>query len=100
MEKSCRKCHQMLVPGPFSNLVNNPKQPLHARNSFKNKIFSKRIIKKPWKSQLSFLSIFYSTLFVVLNWKVWKGRKKVGKFEYLEKGMSFLDEVKNISHSF
>ena len=67
MEKSCRKCHQMLVLAPFSNLVNNPKQPLHARNSFKNKIFSKRIIKKPWKSQLSFLSIFYSTLFVVLN---------------------------------
>ena len=31
--------HQKLVPDPFLILVNNPKQPLHARNSFKNKIF-------------------------------------------------------------
>ena len=28
-------------------LLNNPKQPLHAKNCFKNKIFWKRIIKKP-----------------------------------------------------
>ena len=31
--------HQKLVPDPIFILVNNPKQPLHARNSFKNKIF-------------------------------------------------------------
>ena len=31
-------------------LVNNPKQPLHARSSFNNKIFWKRIIKKLLKS--------------------------------------------------
>ena len=31
--------HQKLVPDPFLNLVNNPKQPLHARKPFKNKIF-------------------------------------------------------------
>ena len=31
--------HRKLVPESFLNLVNNPKQPLHARNSFKNKIF-------------------------------------------------------------
>ena len=30
---------QKLVPKPFLIYVNNPKQPLHARNSFKNKIF-------------------------------------------------------------
>ena len=30
---------QKLVPNPFLIYVNNPKQPLHARNSFKNKIF-------------------------------------------------------------
>ena len=29
--------HQNLVPHPF--LVNNPKQPLHARNSPENEIF-------------------------------------------------------------
>ena len=40
------KC-QKLVPDPFLILVNNPKQPLHARNSFQNKIFWKRIIRKP-----------------------------------------------------
>ena len=31
--------HQKLVPDPFCILVNNPKQPLHARNSCENKIF-------------------------------------------------------------
>ena len=39
--------HQKLVPDSFLMLVNNPKQPLHARNSVRNKIFWKRIIKKP-----------------------------------------------------
>ena len=42
--------HQKLVPDSFFILVNNPKQPLHARNSFKNKIFWNRIIKNPLKS--------------------------------------------------
>ena len=31
--------HQKLVPDPIFILVNNLKQPLHAGNSFKNKIF-------------------------------------------------------------
>ena len=31
--------HQKLVLYPFLILVNNSKQPLHATNSFKNKIF-------------------------------------------------------------
>ena len=30
-------------------------------------------------------------------WKVWKG---TGKLEYLENEKSFLDEIKNIFHSF
>ena len=33
-------------------------------------------------------------------WKVWKGRKKLQKFEYLENEKSFFDEIKNIFHSF
>ena len=37
---------QKLVPDQFIILVNNPKQLLHAKNSFKSKIFWKRIIKK------------------------------------------------------
>ena len=40
------KC-QKLVPDLFLIFVNNPKQPLHARSSFENKIFWRRIIKKP-----------------------------------------------------
>ena len=46
-------CIKNLVPGLFLILVNNPK-PLHARNSFKNKIFLKKIIKKLLKRQLYF----------------------------------------------
>ena len=33
-------------------------------------------------------------------WKVWKVREKVQKCEYLENGKSFLEETKNIFHSF
>ena len=33
-------------------------------------------------------------------WKVWKGRGKIQKFEYLENERSFLDEIKSIFHSF
>ena len=38
---------QKLVPHVFLILVNNPEQPLHATNYFKNKIVWKRIIKNP-----------------------------------------------------
>ena len=37
--KNTENEHQKLVPGPFLILVNNSKQPLHEKNSFKNKIF-------------------------------------------------------------
>ena len=37
--------HQKLVPDPFLILANNPKQPLHVRNSFKNKIFESGLSK-------------------------------------------------------
>ena len=33
-------------------------------------------------------------------WKVWKGREKLQTFEYLENENSFLDEIRNIFHSF
>ena len=39
MENETENMHQKLVPDPCFILVNNAKQPLHARNSFKNKIF-------------------------------------------------------------
>ena len=41
--------HQKLARDPFLILLNNPKQPLHVINSFRNKIFWKRIIKTPLK---------------------------------------------------
>ena len=31
--------HKKLAPDPFLILLNNPKQPLHARNFFENKLF-------------------------------------------------------------
>ena len=39
MENHAEEVHQRLVPDPFLILVNNPKQPLHARNYFQNKMF-------------------------------------------------------------
>ena len=48
MEKVCTEnVHQKLVQDLFLILVNNPITLLQAQNSFKNKIFWKRIIKKP-----------------------------------------------------
>ena len=55
-EKTMQKIPQKLIPDPFLILVNNPKQPLHARNSFTNRIFWKRIIKKFKKVNFTFLS--------------------------------------------
>ena len=48
--------HQKLFPDPYLILLYNltQPQPLHARNSFKNKTFWKSIIRKPSKSFLLF----------------------------------------------
>ena len=48
--------HQKLVPDPFLILVNDPKQPLHARNSFKNDILKEDYQKALKKLILFFLS--------------------------------------------
>ena len=37
--KIIQSMNQKLVKNPLLILANNPKQPLHARNSFKSKIF-------------------------------------------------------------
>ena len=49
-KNNAENMHKNLVPDPVLILLNNPKQPLHARNSFTNQIFWNRIIKKPYKS--------------------------------------------------
>ena len=41
--------HQKLVPDPFLILMNNPKQPMHARNSFKRDILKEDYQKAPIK---------------------------------------------------
>ena len=56
MEKShAENVHQKLAPDSFLILVNNLKQPSHARNSFKNKIFWKDYQKALKKLNLFFL---------------------------------------------
>ena len=47
--------HQKLVPDSFLILVNNPKQELHARNSFKIRYFERRSSKSLKKLNLLFL---------------------------------------------
>ena len=59
MQKMCTKS---LPQTPFFILVNNLKQPLHARTSFKNKIFWKGIIKSLLKSLLYFFFWIQSLL--------------------------------------
>ena len=54
IEKSCRNVQQKLVPDLFIILVNNPKQPLYARNYFKSKIFRKEDYQKALKKITSF----------------------------------------------
>ena len=39
MKNHAENVNQKLTPDSFLILRNNPKQPLHARNSFKNKTF-------------------------------------------------------------
>ena len=39
MENHTENVYQKVVSDPFLIWLNNPKQPLHAKNSFKNKVF-------------------------------------------------------------
>ena len=52
--------HQKLVPDSFLILLYKLKQPLHARNYFKNKIFWKRIIKKTLKELFLSNSVIFN----------------------------------------
>ena len=45
MEKSCRKCASKASLDPFFILANNPKQLLHARNSFQKRYFERGLSK-------------------------------------------------------
>ena len=39
MENHAENVYQKLAPDSFLILLNNPKKPFHARNSFKKKVF-------------------------------------------------------------
>ena len=56
MEKLYTKCAPKTSPDPVSILVKNPKQQLHARNSFKSKIFKRGLSKKTLK-KVNFLQV-------------------------------------------
>ena len=53
MENHAENVYQRLFPDPFLILVNKPKKPLHARNSFKNEIL-KEDYQKALKKLISF----------------------------------------------
>ena len=72
MEKSCRKCAPKASPRPLFILVNNPNQPLHARNSFKNEIFLKGDYKKSIK-KLTLISLLNPVLFNGQSYQKQKG---------------------------
>ena len=54
MEKSCRNCEPKASPRPFLILLNNPKQPLHPRNSLKIKYFERELLKSLKKGNFIF----------------------------------------------
>ena len=54
MENHTENVHGRLVPDPFLILVNSPKQLLHAKNYFKNKI-----MKEDYQKALKKLTIFF-----------------------------------------
>ena len=66
--------HQKLVPDSFFILVKNPKQPLHERIPFENKIISKGIIKNLLKS----LTLFFLLNPVPFNEQRYKTQRGLG----------------------
>ena len=70
MEKPCRKYALKASSRPLFYFGKHPKQLLHARNSFKNRIFGKRIIKNLLKSQLYF---FFRTQSLLMDKVMKKG---------------------------
>ena len=74
MENHAKNVHQKLAPDPFLILLNNPKQPLHARNSFKNNIFW----KKDYQEALKKLTLFFLLNPVAFNGQSHTKQKGLG----------------------
>ena len=77
MEKSCRKYAPKASLRPLFILVNNQKQPLHARTSFKNKIFLKSQKAKNQKP-LKELTLFFLLNPVPFNGQSYKKQNGLG----------------------
>ena len=70
--------NRKLSPGPFLILINNPKQPLHARNSFKNKI-----LKVDYQKALKKLALFFLLKPVPFNGQSYQKQKGSGTSDQL-----------------
>ena len=64
--------HQKLAPDPFLILQNNPKQPLHSRNFFKNEILKKDYQKALFKK----LTLFFISNPVPFNEQSYQKQKR------------------------
>ena len=60
--------------------------------------YFKNCISKFMQANSSHHKLFHFN-FPFFIWKVWKGREKLQKYEYLENKKSFFDEIKNTFHS-
>ena len=75
---------QKLIPDIFLILVNNQKQPLHTRNSFKNK----DIFKKSYQKALKRLTLFFLSNPVPFNGQDYEKQKGPGTSDQSEKSSS------------
>ena len=69
--KSCRRCTPKAYPRPLLILVNNPKQPSHARNFSKYK----NILKKGYQKVFKNLTLFFLLNPNILMDKVIKSKR-------------------------
>ena len=67
--------HQKLAPDPFLILLNNPKQQLHGRNSFLNKIY---ILKEDYQTALKELTLFFLSNLAPFNRQSYQKQKGSG----------------------
>ena len=78
IEKSCRKFTAKVSPRPFIILINNLKQPLHARNCFKVRYFERRLSKSLEKGNF----IFFGTQSLSID-KIFQKQKGPGSSDQL-----------------
>ena len=69
--------HQNLAPDPFLILLINPKQPLHARNSF----LKQDILKADYQKSLTKLTLFFLSNPVPFNGQDYQ--KQVQKYSFI-----------------